>query len=187
MFDFILIIKYYIIIKYMSGYENKSVSSLGGGVPGKFEVAYGNTLKGGQVALNRKVLRKAFKTNKIQKVGGGKMNSRCGPFRSAYQLGDPLTRKYASCGGCSQVNDVNSKVLRSSMSDSVSNTSCNLSVHGITPLDVSLSSGNNKFVADSSLFTKFKHLESINLTYNDKSGGGDNNNGSYSFLNNLRG
>ena len=45
----------------MSGYEKTTTSSLGGGVPGKFEVAFGNTMTGGQVALNRRKLRKAFK------------------------------------------------------------------------------------------------------------------------------
>ncbi len=38
----------------MSGYEQCSVSSLGGGKPGQFESGYGNTLVGGEVALNRR-------------------------------------------------------------------------------------------------------------------------------------
>jgi hypothetical protein len=159
----------------MSGYEKNSVSTLGGGVPGKFEVAFGNTLKGGEVALNRLKLRKAFKTNRIAKANN--MPSKCGPFRSAYQLGDPLGRKCQSCNGCSQVNNA----------DGVSNADCSKETNGVTPLEVPLASGNGKFVADSSLFTQFKHLEAINLTYNDKTGGGDDHNGSYSFLNNLRG
>ena len=162
----------------MSGYEkNTQVSSLGGGVPGKFEAGFGNTMTGAQVSLNRRKLRKAFKTNK---VGTNKVSSRCGPFRSAYQLGDPLGRKNASCGGCNQVNSVNSNVLRSSMADSVSKKDCDLEVLGMTTGDVPIASGNGKFVADSSLYTQFKHLRSMNLTYNDKTGGGDEHNGSYS-------
>ena len=47
----------------MSGYEQGSVSRLGGGKPGQFESGYGNTLVGGEVALNRRKLRKAFKSN----------------------------------------------------------------------------------------------------------------------------
>lgn len=169
----------------MSGYEKTGPSKLGGGTPGKFEVAMGNTLKGGEVALDRHKLRKAFKTNKIVKAGN--ISSRCGPFRSAGHLGDPLTRKYARCGGCNQVNDVNSRILKHTMADSVSNEDCNMMVRNVTPLEVSLESGNGKFVSDSSSYVNFKHLESINLTYNDKTGGGDEHNGSYSFLNNLRG
>ncbi len=171
----------------MSGYEkNTQTSTLGGGVPGKFEVAFGNTMTGGQVALNRRKLRKAFKTNTV-KVPSGTIRSSCGPFRSAYQLGDPLGRKNMSCGGCNQVNDVNSNAMRPKMADGVSDSDCNTMVHGVTPKEVPLASGNSTFVSDSSLFTQFKHLKSINLTYNDKTGGGDQNNGSYSFLNNLRG
>ena len=50
----------------MSGYEKSSPSKLGFGVPGSFEVGYGYTLVGNQVALNRHKLRRAFKTNKVK-------------------------------------------------------------------------------------------------------------------------
>tara|TARA_A100001011_G_C13867425_1_gene657571 strand:- start:146 stop:655 length:510 start_codon:yes stop_codon:yes gene_type:complete len=168
----------------MSGYEKGTQSTLGGGIPGKVECAFGNTMTGSQVSLNRHRLRKAFKTNKVKKAGN--VSSRCGPFRSAYQLGDPLSRQYARCGGCNQVNDVNSNVLKSKMADGILETDCNLTIFNVTPKQVPLASGNNKFVADSSLFTQFKQLKSINLTYNDITGGGDDHNTSYSFLNNLR-
>ena len=169
----------------MSGYEKSAPSKLGFGVPGSFEVGYGNTLTGNEVALNRRKLRKAFKTNRVQKAGN--ISSACGPFRSAFQLGDPLARKDMRCGGSNQVNDVNSKVLRRSMGDPVSSDDCSKMVHGVTALEVPLASGNSKYVSDSSLYTQFKHLESVNKTYNDKSGGGDDHNGSYSFLKSVRG
>jgi len=171
----------------MSGYEKTQVSSLGGGIPGGFEAAFQNTMVGGEVAMNRKKLRKAFKTSKITKNDGTKIPSVSGPFRTAFNLGDPLGRKYLRCGGCNQVNDTNSNVLNHKMSDHVSNKDCDYTVHGLTPKDVPLKSGNIKYVADSSLYTQFKHLRSVNLTYNDKTGGGDDHNGSYTFLNNLRG
>ena len=41
----------------MSGYENIKVSSLGGGIPGKVEAGFGNTLVGGEVALKRNRMR----------------------------------------------------------------------------------------------------------------------------------
>tara|TARA_B100001059_G_C17627056_1_gene472468 strand:+ start:281 stop:790 length:510 start_codon:yes stop_codon:yes gene_type:complete len=169
----------------MSGYEKSSPSKLGFGVPGSFEVGYGNTLVGNQVALNRHKLRRAFKTNKVKKAGN--IPSACGPFRSAFQLGDPLGRKDMRCGGSNQVNDVNSKVLRHSMGDYPSSVDCAREVHGVTPLEVPLASGNSKYVSDSSLYTQFKHLESVNKTYNDKSGGGDDHNGSYTFIRSVRG
>jgi hypothetical protein len=170
----------------MSGYEkNTQVSSLGKGVPGKFEAGFGNTMVGGDVALKRKKLRKAFKTNKVKQAGN--ISSTCGPFRSAYNLGDPLGRKGLRCGGCNQVNDTISNVLNHKMADGVSNVDCDFVSHGVTPEDVPLKSGNIKFVADGSLYTEFKHLKAVNLTYNDSTGGGDEHNGSFSFLNNLRG
>ena len=73
------------------------------------------------------------------------------------------------------------------MAGSVSNKDCGDMTHGVTPLEVSLKSGNIKYVSDSSMFTQFKHLEAINLNYNDKSNGGDQHNGSYQFLNSLTG
>ena len=169
----------------MSGFEKTNVSKLGGGVPGKTEVGFGNTLVGSEVALKRRILRKAFKTNKVKKANN--ISASCGPFRTAYNLGDPLSRKYLSCGGCNQVNDTNSRILNFRLADAVSNKDCNNITHGVTPLQVPLKGGNIKFVADSSLYTQFKNLKSTNLTYNDKSGGGDEHNGSFSFLNNLRG
>tara|TARA_Y100000389_G_scaffold153040_1_gene153159 strand:- start:3051 stop:3524 length:474 start_codon:yes stop_codon:yes gene_type:complete len=156
----------------MSGYEKGSVSSLGGGRPGKFETAFGNTMKGGEVALNRKKLRKAFKTNKIKVSDTKTISASCGPFRNAYNLGDPLSRRHLRCGGSNQVNAVNSSVLRANNADSVSNGDCDNVTQGATPSDVKLKGGNTKYVADSSLYTNFKHLKSINLTYNDKTGGG---------------
>lgn len=169
----------------MSGYEKTNMSSsLGGGIPGSSKIGFGSTMTGGQVALNRKKLRKAFKSNNVNKTN---VKASCGPFRNAYNLGDPLSRQYMSCGGPNQVNDVNSNVLNHKKADSVSNSDCGKEVLGFTPKDVELKSGNIKYVADSSLYTQFKNLEAVNLTYNDESAGGDEHNGSYSFLNAIRG
>ena len=137
----------------MSGYKgDTNPSSLGGGVPGKFEAGFGNTMVGSNVAMNRKKLRKAFKTNKLTDNGTNK-KSAAGPFRTAFNLGDPLGRR------------------------NVRKTTSN----------VPLQNGNAKFVSDSSLYTEFKHLRAVNLTYNDKTGGGDESNASFSDLNRVRG
>lgn len=139
----------------MSGYKGDSnPSSLGGGIPGKFETGFGNTMVGSNVAMNRKKLRKAFKTNKVKENGTlTNKSSVAGPFRTAFNLGDPLGRRN----------------VRKTTS--------------VTPLE----NGNAKFVADSSLYTEFKHLRAINLNYNDKTGGGDESNASFSDLNRVRG
>ena len=142
---------------------------------------YQNTMVGGDVSLKRKILRKAFApSNKT--IGSTIYKSTSGPFRTAFSLGDILSRKNQSCGGCNQVNDVNSRILRPKMGGGVRNDSCNLETNGVTPLQIPLYSGNSKFVADSSLYTRFKDLNSINKNYNDNSFGGDKSNGSYTFI-----
>ena len=72
------------------------------------------------------------------------------------------------------------------MGDSVSSSDCQKLTNGVTPNQVKLASSNVKKVYDSSDYIRFKKLQAYNKTYNDKSFGGSNN-GSYSFLNNLRG
>lgn len=171
----------------MSGYEQGTVSALGGGVPGaRNGTGFANTLCGNDVAMKRRLLRKAFKPRNVYYSNSGVKTSIgpaiSGPFRTAFNQGDVLGRKYQSCGGCNQVNDVNSRILRSKMIDSVSQKSCNVTTLGVTPVEVPLGSGNSKYVCDSSLFTRFKHLNAVNETYNDKSFGGNDHNGSYSFL-----
>jgi len=169
----------------MSGYEKSGPSKLGGGVPGgRPSAGFANTNTSSEMALKRKILRKAFKTNKVNKSN---VRATCGPFRTANNLGDVLNRRNKSCGGCNQVNDTTSNVLNSKKADGVSNSDCGLVVHGFTTTDVPLASGNSKYVSNSSEFTKFKELKAINLNYNDSSFGGDQHNASYTFINNLRG
>jgi hypothetical protein len=155
-------------------------TKLGGGPHGKFESGFGNTLVGSEVAMKRRILRKAFKTNKVKTTTSGLTNKRslAGPFRTAYNLGDPLGRKHLRCGGCSQV--------QGSKADGVSNADCAKVVQGYSVNEVPLQGNNNTFVADSSLYTQFKHLSSVNLTYNDKSGGGDESNSTFTALNRVR-
>lgn len=163
------------------------MSSLGGGIQGKVEASYGNTLSGSEVAMKRKILRKAFKTNMVKKDGAlTDRRSVAGPFRAAFHLGDPLGRKNFRCGGCNQVNDVNSNVLNSSLADGVSTQDCDKEVFGLTPKQVPLEGINSKFVADSSLYTKFKHLSAVNLTYNDSTAGGDEHHSTFSAINRVR-
>jgi len=146
-------------------------------------VGFGSTMVGGDVALRRKILRKAFKSNKIT-VGNTTIKSMAGPFRASLSQGDPLNRLYQSCGGCNQVHDVNIRIRLNQ--DGISDNYCDVVTNGFTPRQIPLESGNNKYVHDSSLFTKFKNLSSVNRNYNDISFGGNANNGSYSFLMKVR-
>jgi hypothetical protein len=146
-------------------------------------VGFGSTMVGGDVALRRKILRKAFKSNKIT-VGNTTIKSMAGPFRASLSQGDPLNRLYQSCGGCNQVHDVNIRIRLNQ--DGISDSYCDTVTNGFTPRQIPLETGNNKYVHDSSLFTKFKNLSSLNRNYNDISFGGNANNGSYSFLMKVR-
>lgn len=148
-------------------------------------LAFGSAQVDSQTAMKRKILRKAFNPATI-KINNVNIKSTVGPFRSAMNLGDFLSRKYQTCGGCNQVNDVNSRILRPKMGGGLLNNSCDVTTNGVTPQQIPLKSGNTKYVADSSLYTRFRHLEGINKNYYDKTYGGNNSNGSYSFLNAIR-
>ena len=148
-------------------------------------VGFGSTQVGGEIAMKRKILRKTFRPPTKQ-VNDVKITSTAGPFRTAMNLGDFLSRQYQSCGGSNQVNGTNSRIIRPKMGGCVSSNSCNITTNGITPLQIPLKGGNTKYVSDSSLYTQFKTLESINRNYNDTSFGGDKSNGSYTFINAVR-
>lgn len=171
----------------MSGFESSTKTSvLGGGLPGgRPGAGFANTTFCSEDAMKRKILRKAFKSNKV-KLNGSSIPSLVGPFRTAFNQGDVLSRNYQTCGGPNQVNDVNSMTLRPKMGGCVSRKDCGTVTLGVTPNEVPLYCGNQKYVSDSSLFTKFKGLTMINKNYNDKSFGGDESHGSYTFLMGVR-
>jgi hypothetical protein len=171
----------------MSGFEPSTQTSvLGGGIPGgRRGAGFANSTFCSEDAMKRKILRKAFKSSKVN-LNGTMIPSLAGPFRTAFNQGDVLARNYQTCGGPNQVNDVTSLKLRPKMGGCVSRKDCGTVTKGVTPLEVPLYSGNQKYVSDSSLFTKFKGLAMINKNYNDKSFGGDESHGSYSFLRGVR-
>jgi hypothetical protein len=136
------------------------------------------------VALKRRILRKAFNSKNVYYDGAVVAKSNMGSFRSAEHIGDPLSRFYQSCGGCNQVNDVNSRL--NLKEDGVSNASCNVVTNGYTPLQIPLHNGNLRYVRDNSLFTRFKGLAAINNNYDDNSNGGNKSNGAYVALMRVR-
>jgi hypothetical protein len=146
-------------------------------------VGFGSTMVGSDVALRRKILRKAFKSNKIT-VNGTTVRSMAGPFKASLSQADPLNRLYQSCGGCNQVHDVNIHIRLNQ--DGISNNYCDVDTNGFTPKQIPLESGNSKYVNDSSLFTRFKNLSSLNQNYNDITFGGNAHNGSYVSLMSVR-
>ena len=162
------------------------MSYLGGPIHGKrTEVGFQSTLVGSEVAMKRRLLRKAFRTNQV-KTNDGRLvgKSTSGPFRTAFHLGDSLSRQNQSCGGINQVNGT--YVNRTKLGGSVGQNSCNVNTLGFTPLEVPLEGGNQKYVSESSTYTRFKHLEGVNLNYNDTTFGGGDNNTIYTTLNRVR-
>jgi hypothetical protein len=146
--------------------------------------SFGCSDNGSSVALKRRILRKAFNSNNIYVGGVIVAKSQMGSFRSAEHIGDPLNRLYQSCGGCNQVNDVNSRI--NLKQDGVSNAYCDVETNGYTPLQIPLHNGNVRYVRDNSLFIRFKGLAAINKNYNDTTNGGDDSNASQVALMRVR-
>jgi hypothetical protein len=91
------------------------------------------------------------------------------PFRAVNNSGDFLARQQYSCGGPNPTN-----ADKPGWKSRIRNMFSNCDGTGIPP-----SSTNVKFVADSSDYSKFKKQRAVNLNYNDKSFGGDQNNASF--------
>jgi hypothetical protein len=152
------------------------MSNLGGGVQGSRPGAgFANSTFCADDAMKRKILRKSFGRSSFTRSDQKVVRSFAGPFRASMNQGDFLNRVGQSCGGSSQSN-----------SDGMSNKNCGSVKEGISTSEVPLYYGNRVYVSDSSLYTRFKNLDSTLKTYNDLSFGGDSSNGSYSFLRKVR-
>ena len=90
-------------------------------------------------ASTRLVLRDSWNTKLLQDSINGKGRI-VTPFRAAYSLGDFLGRKVSKCG--------------------IRGEKCDAS-------KIEATSGNLKYVSDSSLYTRFRRESAINSNYND--------------------
>ena len=170
----------------MSGFEsNTTVSKLGGGVPGRQTSLIGGSANSnswsGMSGGSERSSTRHFLTNAagrpsvITRSGITMSNSGLTPFRKIFNAGDLLGTNnegpHPNLPKINQVNTVGASMLFANGGSVVTGGS------GFT--------GNPKFVYDSSDYIKFKNKTSQLKTYNDKSFGGSNN-GSYSFLMNVR-
>ena len=170
----------------MSGFEpDTNVSKLGGGVPGAHPGLIGggansnswSGMSGGSERSNtRHFLTNAAGRSSFIKRGGISMsNTGLTPFRKIFNAGDLLGTKnegpHPYLPKINQVNTVGASMLFANGGSVVTGKA------GF--------SGNPKFVYDSSDYIKFKNKTNQLKTYNDKSFGGSNN-GSYTFLMNVR-
>ena len=115
-----------------------------------------------QIARDRFKLRTSFPTTSVFQ-GRTVLPNRWAqtPFRVAMNAGDLLLRQYAP-GGANQVK-----------SGIGTRNTLNLNYGGTHTGDGA--SGNQHYVYDSSVYTKYKQLEAKNKNYNDVSFGGANN------------
>jgi hypothetical protein len=114
--------------------------------------------------MYRRVLRDGWNTQYATGQVNGQ-NRAITPFRAVNGLGDFLARYHVACDGPSQVHGsriVTKRALRNHIQ------SCDTT-------GVPITSGNVKFVPDSSDYIKFKKLQALNRNYNDKSNGGSTN------------
>ena len=126
-------------------------------------------------AMNRDRLRRGWNTTYLGD------NTKLGNFRSVNNAGDPLSRVNYSCGGANMVTSRPGVLRFTSTGGLPSTVDCDGS--GVPP-----STCNVKYVYDSSDFTRFKKLYSINKGYGglgkgfgNYSGGGANNGAQVSF------
>ena len=162
-------------------------SRLGGGVPG-FQPKLlgggansksGSGMEGGQGRGKARIeLRKAAgKYNYLRQANILLTKTGLTPFRQAFIAGD--YKKYGKDPYAGQdprlpkINQVNGlgPTLRYTNGGSISQDRGGATF-----------SGNPRFVYDSSDYVRYKNLSAQNKTYNDKSFGGDDSNGSYTFL-----
>ena len=111
--------------------------------------------KDSETVMARRVLRKSW--NNVNTPGRV-----ITPFRAVNNLGDYLGRQNYVCGGSNQVNA--SKPGMKSLIGSI-NSQCD-------GTGVAASVANNRFVADSSDYIKFKKQNAMNRNYNDLTVGG---------------
>ena len=178
-------------------------SILGGGIAGLMPQSVPARAKGNGNAVDRAFARRVF-NNKMtfQSVTGGSKTSGMllnGGYRSVMNGGDALNRMNMSCGGSNQasnaVNGSANAAARNHGAGAVPQTGCGLEVsYGSEKYQASAAtganpiwSGNSRFVADSSDFTRFRKMRSVNRNYNDISFGGDQSNASQSILGRVRG
>lgn len=148
--------------------SNLSGTNLGGGIQGISPKQTSTNYKTSEHTTLRRILRNGWNTNYARGNVNG-FNRVTTPFRAVNNSGDFLGRVNYVCGGPNQVNA--SRPGRKSIIGSI--------ISACDDSNIASSTCNVKFVADSSDYTRFKHQNAFNHTYNDNKMGGDESNASY--------
>lgn len=154
-------------------------SRLGGSINGFIPNAVNTTDNYDEYARTRFYLREAYNTKYgTQKTIQGLQARINTPFRLANNAGDPLSRKYYSCGGTpAQIKRPQNNGLRG-LYGNIQNL-CDGT--GIEPANCNI-----KFVYDSSDYIKYKKNNTMNKNYNDLSNGGNDYSSQQSALRRIR-
>lgn len=137
---------------------------------------------------DRFVLRNAWNTSTLNRTGtvthkGVTSNLKIGAFRAVNNAGDPLSRKYYSCGGPNMITSRPGVMILTTKDGGQDKSNCDGT--GVPP-----STCNVKYVYDSSDFTKYKKLTAKNRGYrypgSDYTYGGANNGTTQSVINRVR-
>ena len=155
--------------------SNLSGINLGGGIQGISPKQTSNNYKTSEHTALRRILRNGWNTNYARGNVEG-LNRVTTPFRAINNSGDFLGRVNYVCGGPNQVNA--SRPGRKSIIGSIMSHCDNTKIPSSTC--------NVKFVADSSDYTRFRHQQAFNKTYNDNKMGGDQSHASYAPLMQVR-
>lgn len=174
-------------------------TNLGGGAAGHMPQPVPLRLKGNGNEIDRLYARRVFNTSASFKTGASAATSGMllnGTYRSTMNAGDPLNRANQQCGGSNQasgaVRGSANAAARDHLAGGLPNGSCNTtSQYGGAPYVASQTqnpiwSGNSRFVADGSDFTRFKKMRSVNSNYNDLTFGGDDHFAAQMAINRVR-
>lgn len=157
--------------------SNLGGSNLGGGPFNGYSPKQTiNSYKDSQQVRTRKILRNSWNGHGAAGIEAG-LNRIITPFRAVTNSGDFLSRRNYVCGGPNLSPPLNTPRSRGNLGGI-------FSVCDST--GVQAASCNTKFVYDSSDYTKYRNQKAHNLNYNDKKHGGDDHNGSYTFLMHVR-
>lgn len=147
---------------------NLGGTNLGGAINGKSPKQTVLNYKSSDQVMSRRILVKSWNTAYATGTVNGR-NRITTPFRAVNNSGDFLGRQHYSCGGPNPTN-----ADKPGWKSRIRNMFSNCDGTGIPP-----TSGNIRFVADSSDYSRFRKERAINLNYNDSKFGGDDHNGSY--------
>jgi hypothetical protein len=167
--------------------NTSNVSNLGGGIPGSQPKLLGGgansnsnsgMVGGGERSLSRAYLRRAFGNSYLTQTIPSpnyfviSKRSKTTPFRAIMSAGDVNgTLNQSGSRDLPKINQLQAPRVQGTQN----------MVGGPRNDGNSYYTGNPKYVYDSSIYTRYKQLKSVNKTYDDKSFGGSNN-GAYTFL-----